>query len=88
MLPTINLETPESSIGTNTIDCMKSGIVYGTAAMLDGLTERMEKDFGKKVLSTVATGGLSKEVVRNCTRDIIYDQNLILDGLKHIYDNK
>ncbi len=88
MLPTINLETPQSSIGTNTIDCMKSGIVYGTAAMLDGLTERMEKDFGKKVVSTVATGGLSREVIRNCTRDIIYDQNLILDGLKQIYYNE
>lgn len=86
MLPTINLETPSTSIGTNTIDCMKSGIVFGTAAMLDGLTERMEKDFGKKVVSTVATGGLSKEVVSNCSRDIIYDENLILDGLKHIYD--
>ena len=87
MLPTINLETPESSIGTNTIDCMKSGIVYGTASMLDGLTERMEKDFGRKVASTIATGGLSREIVKNCTRDIIYDENLILDGLKLIYDN-
>ncbi len=86
-LPTTSLETPSSSIGTNTIDCMKSGIVFGTAAMLDGLTQRMEKDFGKKVVSTVATGGLSKEIIRNCTRNIIYDKNLILEGLKLIYDN-
>lgn len=85
-LPTINLETPDSSIGTNTIDCMKSGLVYGTAAMLDGLTDRMEKDFGKKVNSIVATGGLSKEIVKNCNKDIIYDDNLILDGLKYIYE--
>lgn len=86
-LPTINLETPESSIGTNTIDCMKSGLVYGTAAMLDGLTERMEKDFGKKVNSIVATGGLSREIIKNCNRYVIYDENLILHGLKVIYDN-
>lgn len=85
-LPTINLETPSSSIGTNTVDCMKSGIVFGTAAMLDGLTERMEKDFGKDVASIIATGGLSKEIISNCARDIIYDQNLILDGLKLIYN--
>lgn len=85
-LPTINLETPESSIGTNTIDCMKSGIVFGTAAMLDGLTERMEKDFGKEVKTIVATGGLSKEIVKNCNNEIIYDDNLILDGLKYIYE--
>ncbi len=87
MLPTINLETPQSSIGTNTIDCMKSGIIFGTASMLDGLTDRMEKDFGKKVVSTIATGGLSREIVANCLRDIVYDENLILDGLKLIYDN-
>lgn len=86
-LPTINLETPDSSIGTNTIDCMKSGLVYGTAAMLDGLTERMEKDFGKKVASIIATGGLSKEIIKNCNRTVIYDENLILHGLKVIYDN-
>lgn len=85
-LPTINLETPESSVGTNTIDCMKSGIVYGTAAMLDGLTDRMENDYGKPVKTLIATGGLSKEIVKNCSKHIIYDDNLILDGLKFIYE--
>ena len=87
-LPTINLETPESSIGTNTVDCMKSGLVYGTAAMLDGLTDRMEKDFGQPVKTIIATGGLSKEIVKNCNKDIVYDDNLILDGLKFIYERK
>lgn len=85
-LPTINLETPESSIGTNTVDCMKSGLVYGTAAMLDGLTDRMEKDFGQPVKTIIATGGLSKEIVKNCNKDIVYDDNLILDGLNFIYE--
>lgn len=84
-LPTFSLEAPETSIGTNTIDCMKSGTVYGTAAMLDGLTRRMERDFGKKVKTTVATGGLSKEIVKHCEQKVIYDENLILDGLKYIY---
>ncbi len=85
-LPTINLETPDSSIGTNTVDCMKSGLVYGTSAMLDGLTDRMEKDFGKKVNTIIATGGLSREIIKNCNKEIIYDENLILDGLKFIYE--
>ncbi len=85
-LPTVSLETPASSIGTNTVDCMKSGIVFGTAAMLDGLTDRMEQDFGKKVSSFIATGGLSKEIVKNCTKNVVYDENLILDGLKYIYN--
>ena len=86
-LPAVSLKAPKSSIGTNTVDCMKSGTVFGTAAMLDGLTKRMEKDFGKKVATTVATGGLSKEIVKNCEREVVYDQNLILEGLKFIYEN-
>ena len=85
-LPTFSLNAPDTSIGTNTIDCMKSGTVFGTAAMLDGLAGRMEKEFGKEVKSTVATGGLSKEIVKHCQRDVIYDKNLILEGLKCIYE--
>lgn len=85
LLPGIGMTTPPSSIGTETVDCMRSGIVFGTAAMLDGMCERMEKDFGKKVPVTVATGGYSKDVVSSCTREIIYDRNLILDGLKKIF---
>lgn len=85
-LPAVSLKAPSSSIGTNTVDCMKSGTVFGTAAMLDGLTKRMEKDFGREVKSTVATGGLSREIVKNCERNVIYDKNLILEGLKYIYD--
>ena len=87
-LPAVSLKAPESSIGTNTVDCMKSGIVFGTAAMLDGLTKRMEKDFGKPVKTTVATGGLSKEIVCNCERNVIYDENLILEGLKIICERE
>lgn len=85
LLPGIGMTTPDSSIGTETADCMRSGIVFGTAAMLDGMCERMEKDFGRKVPVTVATGGYSREIVKNCTRDIIYDENLVLDGLKKIF---
>lgn len=86
-LPAISLKAPETSIGTNTVECMKSGTVFGTAAMLDGLTRRMEKDFGKEVKSTIATGGLAKEIVKNCERNVIYDATLILEGLKYIYED-
>ncbi len=85
-LPAISLKTPAKAIGTNTQECMLSGTVLGTAAMLDGLTDRMEKEFGKKIVTTVATGGLSEEIVKNCYRDITHDPNLIFDGLKAIYN--
>lgn len=83
-LPSVNIEAPQSVIGTNTVDCMKSGLVFGAAAMIDGLIERMESEQGK-VNTVVATGGLSKEIIRHCKYDIIYDENLLLDGLLTIY---
>lgn len=86
-LPAV-LTAPPTSIGTNTVDCMQSGTVFGTAAMLDGLTARMERDFGRKVKTTVATGGLAEEIVKNCDREIIFDRDLILEGLKNIYKRK
>lgn len=83
-LPSVNIEAPDSVIGSNTVDCMKSGLVFGAASMIDGLIERMENEQGS-VKTVVATGGLSKEIIRHCKRDIIYDENLLLDGLLTIY---
>lgn len=85
-LPAISLKTPTTSIGTNTPDCMLAGTVLGTAAMLDGLTDRMEKEFGKEVKTTVATGGLSKEIIKSCYKNIIHDPILIFEGLRVIYN--
>ncbi|MGE4354730.1 MAG: pantothenate kinase, partial [Oscillospiraceae bacterium] len=68
----------------NTIDCMKSGIVFGTAAMLDGLIDRVEKELGE-TLTVIATGGLARTVVSECTREIIYDDDLLIKGLIIIY---
>ena len=84
-LPAIDLCAPEKAIGTNTIECIKSGTVLGNAAMLDGMAERLEKELGKKINTTVATGGLAKEIIDCCNRDIIYNKNLVLEGLLVIY---
>ncbi len=84
-LPSVNIEAPRSVIGTNTVDCMKSGLVFGTAAMLDGLIDRIENELGESA-TIVATGGLSKEIITHCRRDIIYNENLLLDGLREIYE--
>ena len=81
----VSLEQPEKAIGKNTIDCMKSGLVLGEACMMDGLIERMEEELGYKA-TIIATGGLAKVVVPLCKRKIIVDDDLLLKGLKIIYD--
>lgn len=84
-LPLVGIEAPKSVIGSNTIDCMKSGLILGAAAMLDGLIDRMETELGGSA-SVVATGGLAREVIPHCRREIQVDENLLLDGLKRIYE--
>lgn len=84
-LPSIDINAPKSVIGSNTVDCMKSGLIFGTAAMIDGLLKRISDELGEKP-TVVATGGLSKEIINHCESDIIYNPNLLLDGLREIYE--
>lgn len=84
-LPAISLNTPRRAIGTNTIDAMQSGIVYGTASMIDGMCDRIENELDSPVASIIATGGLSADIIKNCKREMIHDANLILYGLKILY---
>ena len=83
-LPGVSLEAPEKAIGKNTVDCMQSGIMFGTAAMLDGMIERMEQELGCKT-TVVATGGLARYVAPLCRREMIIDKDLLLKGLNLIY---
>ncbi|MBP3913076.1 MAG: type III pantothenate kinase [Lachnospiraceae bacterium] len=84
-LPRIGLDPPKQLIGKNTIDCMKSGILYGTASMLDGMIERIEDELGMKA-TIIATGGLASTVVSLMKNDVILDDDLLLRGLYYIYE--
>ena len=83
-LPGISLEQPRRAIGSNTVDSMRSGLLLGSAAMLDGMVERMEAELGY-ALPVVATGGLAKAIVPLCRRDMVIDENLLLTGLYLLY---
>lgn len=83
-LPHIGLDVPAKVIGKNTIDCMRSGIIYGNAAMMDGIIDRMEKEIGEKA-TIIATGGLARFVTPFCNHNIIYDDALLLKGLLILY---
>ena len=83
-LPRISLEAPRRIIGKNTIDCMKSGIVLGQAACLDGMIARIREDLGYS-FHMIATGGLAGCIVPHCREQIICDNELTLKGLDIIY---
>ncbi len=84
-LPNISLVPPKKLIGTNTIDCMKSGILYSSASSIDGIIERIENELGEKC-TVVATGGIAKTIIPLCCHDIIIDDDLLLKGLMIIYN--
>jgi len=83
-LPHISIEPPPSILGRNTIDAMRSGVLYGNAAMLDNMIERLE-EASQPAATVVMTGGNGHMIRKYCKRDIIYDANLLMDGLFLLY---
>ncbi len=84
-LPSVSIEAPKKVIGTNTADCMRSGLIIGQSAMIDGLITRIERELGEPA-TVVATGGLAPDVVSHCDHKILIDDNLLLDGLRIIHN--
>ncbi len=84
-LSSIAIEAPKRVIGKNTIDCMKSGVLYSNAGAIDGVIDRIEEELGEKT-TVIATGGLAKKIVPFCKKKIILDEDLLLKGLLVIYE--
>lgn len=83
-LPQISIDAPKKIIGSNTIDCMKSGAVYGNASMLDGMIDRINDELGAECF-VVATGGLAEVISQHTRHKIVYNPNLLLEGLYILY---
>ena len=81
----VSIEAPKRLIGKNTIECMKSGILYSNAAAIDGIVDRIEEELGQKA-TVIATGGLAKKIIPHCKKDVILDEDLLLKGLMIIYN--
>lgn len=81
----ISIDAPKHVIGKNTIECMKSGVLYSNAGALDGIIDRIEEELGQPA-TVVATGGLAKKIVPYCRKKIILDEDLLLKGLLIIYE--
>lgn len=83
-IPGISLEKPKQVIGKNTVDCLRSGMMHGTASMIDGIIERMEEELGHPS-TLIATGGMAQFIMPLCQHSIILEKDLLLKGLNLIY---
>lgn len=84
-LPYIDLNGPAKLVGTNTIDCMRSGAINGTAAMLDGLIDRLQAEL-KKPVTPIITGGLSELIAPSCLHPFRLEPDILIDGLQILYE--
>lgn len=84
LLPEISYAPPKRVVGRGTIESMQSGLILGAASLLDGMLERIEEELGMPV-TAIATGGFAPDVVRNCKREFLLDDNLVLEGLRILY---
>lgn len=96
LLPVVRIDAPASIIGRNTVNAMQSGIIYGHAAMIDGIIDRMHdelddlgiaKTSNRQEQFIIATGGMAQKIIPHCRHKILYDEHLLLKGLYAIVNN-
>jgi len=81
----VELAKPPQVVGRNTVHAVQSGLVYGHAAMVDGLVERIQRE-NKTKPKVIATGGLAKLLAAEMTTIDLVDEFLTLDGLRLLYE--
>lgn len=86
LLPSVELVCPKKVVGTSTVGCIQSGVIYGASAQVDGMIERIKEEVGCKNVKVFATGGLSSLIVPLCKNEIILLESLTLEGLLKIYE--
>ena len=84
-LPQVGLEAPATVVGKNTVDCMKSGVIFGHASMMDGMIDRINAEVGEE-LPVIVTGGYASVIAPHCNHKMIIDEQLVLKGLNIIYN--
>lgn len=81
----VELVTPRSVIGKNTVEALQSGALYGFAGQVDGLVDRIVEELGD-VTAVVATGGLASIVVPESQTITHHDPELTLTGLRLVFE--
>ena len=85
LLSDISLEHPKCLIGKNSSDCLRNGMVYGTAGMLDGIIDRIRETIPGETPTIIATGTPAPVIAKYCRNPVIYDKYLLMEGLLAIY---
>lgn len=85
LLPRIELLPPKKAIASSTVECMRSGVIYGYAGAIDGIIDKFSEELGREPASIVTTGGIAELVCGFTKRKTVNDSDLLLKGLGLIY---
>lgn len=86
LLPNVDIAAPKKVISASTAECMRSGIIYGTAGAVDGVLDRFEEELQVKPKSIILTGEFAHVFKPHLRHGLIIDDLLVLKGLAHIYE--
>lgn len=84
LLESTKLEAPSKPIENTTKSCLQSGMYYGTSCLIEGVVNKYKKELNNSFTQVIMTGGVSK-IYQQELKDYIYDEHLLLEGLKEIY---
>lgn len=84
-LEQVRMDVPLSVIGKDTVSCIQSAMIHGSAAMIDGVIRKMKKEIGLDNIRVVLTGGEAQLIKNYLEEQVFYDENLLLEGLKILY---
>ena len=84
-LPQISMAQVETSLGRNTVDSMRAGVLYGYSGAFDRVIESLEEAAGASAMTVVSTGSHTPELYHHCRREIRYDHDLLVKGLYFLY---
>jgi type III pantothenate kinase len=81
----VQIARPRAVIGKNTVESLQSGILYGVAAQVDGIVDRIVQQLGGTA-TVIATGGLAPVVLEECRRIDVHEPWLTLIGLRLVFE--
>jgi len=84
-IPRVDLDPPRTLIGKGTVDAIRSGVIYGFAAQVDGIITRLREELGEAT-EAIATGGFAHAIVPFCDTLDAVDDELTLRGLRIIWE--
>ncbi len=79
------LVVPKNVIGNDTTTCIQSGMIYGTAAMIEGMVHKIKAELNLENINVILTGGLSELIKDTLNISFHYEPNILINGLIYLY---